>query len=125
MEQWMPIDGCNDLYEVSSFGSVRRVISKNCLNNRVLKFNYVRGYCVVKFSINAFKKNHLVHRLVATAFIPNPENKPTINHKDCNPLNNRIENLEWATQSENIRHSWRLGRAKSNLPNLRMIKQLS
>jgi hypothetical protein len=55
-------------------------------------------------------KSLLVHRIVATVFIPNPDNKPEVNHIDCDPTNNRVENLEWCTSSENTRHSWKLGR---------------
>lgn len=54
-------------------------------------------------------KTHLVSRLVATAFIPNPENKEEVNHKNGNPLDNSVENLEWVTRSENIRHAFKNG----------------
>lgn len=50
-----------------------------------------------------------VHRLLGFAFIPNPDNKPLINHKDCDKLNNNLENLEWVTHSENMRHAYRAG----------------
>ncbi len=53
-----------------------------------------------------FKKTWLVHRLVATVFIPNPLNLPVVNHKDGNTRNNTVENLEWVTHSDNMRHSW-------------------
>lgn len=63
------------------------------------------GYHRVTFSYNGKRKSYSVHRLVATAFIPNPENKPTVNHKNGIKTDNSIENLEWATQSEQKRHS--------------------
>jgi len=63
----------------------------------------------VPLSKNGKRTRCQVHRLVAQAYIPNPENKPQINHKDGNPLNNNIDNLEWVTQSENMRHAQESG----------------
>lgn len=63
------------------------------------------GYYRVIFSKNGIITKHIVHRLVATAFMPNLENKPQVNHIDGNKLNNHILNLEWATSSENVRHA--------------------
>lgn len=63
----------------------------------------------------AGKKNMYVHRLVAMSWLPNPENKPEVNHIDGNPLNNRLENLEWCTKSENERHSHMMRRERKAL----------
>ena len=62
------------------------------------------GYMHTQLNKNSKGKNFLVHRLVAISFIPNPENKPQVNHKDKNVTNNCIENLEWSTALENCRH---------------------
>lgn len=68
------------------------------------------GYASVRLP----DKNHLVHRLVAEAFIPNPENKPQVNHKDGNKRNNNVNNLEWVTQAENMTHAWSHGLIPKN-----------
>ena len=91
-----------DNYSVSNYGDVR-----NDKTNQILK-PYItdRKYVYVYIKDNSGKYYNLqVHRLVAQAFIPNPLNKPNINHKDFNPSNNCIENLEWVTQSENCLYS--------------------
>lgn len=72
---------------------------------RIETLNKKRGY----FYIRTSNRNFLVHRLVASAFIVNPENKPTVNHKDGNKLNNHVSNLEWATYKENVQHSIKNG----------------
>lgn len=93
---WKTIEQYPD-YEVSSNGRVR---NKN--TNRVLKIRKgVGGYDRVRLYKNKKGKNELVHRLVAHAFIPNPEGYPIINHKDENPLNNDLSNLEWCTYAYN------------------------
>ena len=84
-------------YEVSSEGEVRNIKTGN-----VLKGKYKGGYKYVNLSYGGIKKTCQVHRLVATVFIPNPNNYPVINHKDENPSNNNVENLEWCTQSYNL-----------------------
>lgn len=84
-------------YEVSSEGEVRNIKTGN-----ILKGKYKNGYKYVNLSYGKIKKTCQVHRLVATLFVPNPENHQVINHKDENPSNNHADNLEWCTQSYNL-----------------------
>lgn len=115
-EEWATIFGYEGVYEISSIGRIRRLAGKHCSNGRIIKLNTIRGYKYIILCKNNIRKSYKVHRLVALAFIPNPKNKFTVNHKDCDKSNNNVNNLEWATQTENIRHSWKLGRGKSNYP---------
>ena len=96
-EDWKPVVNY-DNYEVSSFGNVR-----NKKTGRILKSANKGGYCYVGLSCGKIKSCH-VHRLVALSFIPNPENKAQVNHKDKNGLNNKLSNLEWLTHQENCIH---------------------
>ena len=84
----------NTEYYVSNMGEVL-----GC-KNKILKHQILNGYKAV----NIYKRTKKIHRLVAAAFVPNPENKPSVNHKDGDKLNNCASNLEWVTHSENIRH---------------------
>lgn len=104
--------------EANQFGEVRikdRVtIRKNGVKyhvkGRVLKQHfYPNGYMYVKFSVNGKRVYLLVHRIVASVFIPNPDNLPEVNHKDNNPKNNSVDNLEWCTHQENIAYRERCG----------------
>lgn len=73
------------------------------------------GYQSISLRINKKRSRHLLHRLIAQSFIPNPQNKPEVNHMDGDKTNNDISNLEWATHSENGKHSYRvLGRKPWN-----------
>lgn len=105
MEIWKAIEGTNGTYEVSNTGKVR---SNNYLGRgktREIKPWDNGGYLRVTLWIEGKKINRLLHRLVAEAFIPNPENKPEVNHKTGNKHKNEAVNLEWSTHKENLDHA--------------------
>lgn len=108
VEEWRPVVGFEGLYEVSDWGNVKslpRVVE--CLHlgkyptKRHLKGNIMKqyldddGYCRVNLNIDGYGKPYGVHRLVAEAFIPNPENKPCVDHINSNRADNKVENLRW------------------------------
>lgn len=126
-EEWR--DTQYDYIEVSNLGNVRtkdcvrdyifydrhnktRRLTKRLIKSHPMSIQYNnKGYCFVCMKEKRHRKNLLVHRLVAEAFIPNPDNKIEVNHKDGNPKNNNVINLEWVTPSENRKHAyWILGR---------------
>lgn len=108
-EIWRPVVGYEGLYEVSSYGRVRsldRYDSRNRFRKgRILKLSdNGRGYLIVGLHSNNKVKNFLVHRLVAEAFLPNPENLTEVNHKDEDKSNNCVDNLEWCNRNYNINY---------------------
>jgi hypothetical protein len=118
IEFWKDIEGFRGFYQISSFGrvmSMPRVIirtdGKKCtVKQRILSHCVGKcGYCRVALSIDGRFPTLKVHRLVAEAFIPNPENKPEVNHKRGNKQDNRFWMLEWNTKSENVKHSFETG----------------
>jgi hypothetical protein len=86
-------------YMVNAHGEVYSLLS-----DRLMEGTNHKGYKRVIFCKGEKRKQMAVHRLVALAFLPNPDNKPYVNHKDMNPSNNRVSNLEWVTEGENTRH---------------------
>ena len=108
MEEWKEIPGYEGLYEVSNMGNVRNVRRNTLL--RLTKTN--KGYIQVGLSKNGILTVLKVHRLVAQAFLPNPDNLPMINHKDEDKTNNRVENLEWCDHKYNMNYGTRNIRAK-------------
>lgn len=92
------------LYEINEDGVLRNIKSKKIIKGYIEKNGYVRVRIENK-CLNGVVRT-TIHQLVAEAFIPNPENKPFVNHKDLNKLNNNVENLEWVTHSENMKHAY-------------------
>ena len=117
-ELWKDIKGYEGCYQVSNLGRIKSLdrmtnnqYGEYFMKGRILKNSIIKdkGYCRVSLNNGNGKISTRVHRLVAEAFIPNPENKPEVNHKDGNKLNNCVSNLEWCTNKENIEHSIRTG----------------
>lgn len=115
-EIWKDIPGYEGHYQASTFGSIRSVTkyvnSFQGLKKRMgkaLALVITNNYKRVSLSKKGETKNISAHRLVGITFIPNPENKRTINHLNGIKTDNRVENLEWATYSENILHSFNTG----------------
>lgn len=113
-EIWKYVKGYEGLYLISNLGRVKNLqkyyIRKNIkIPKKQCELKTCKGkvgYIVTDLNKNNKRKTKYIHRLVAEAFIPNPENKPCVNHKDGNKLNNKISNLEWVTYSENNKHAW-------------------
>lgn len=105
-------------YEVSNLGNVR-----NIKTGRVLRPSMNKGgYQYVGLCLNRKSKIHLIHRLVATAFIPNLNDKRTVNHINGIKTDNRVENLEWTTDSENMKHAYKTGLNQNPKQRVRCIE---
>ena len=108
-ENWQPVKGYEGLYEVSDLG---RVKSLKYGKERILKtIENTRGYLLVNLCKDGHAKSVLIHRLVATAFISNPHNLETVNHKDEVKTNNTVTNLEWMSVKDNLNYGTRNKRA--------------
>ena len=105
MEFWKAVKGYDGKYLVSTEGRIYSTKRKRHLNPYISN----RGYLHVDLCINGKKESKKLHRLVADAFVPNPEDKPDVNHLDGNKTNCQVHNLEWCTKSENLRHAYQIG----------------
>lgn len=126
-EIWKPIPGFNDSYEASSIGRIRSV-DRRSFNGSFLKgkimcqnTNFKNGYLTVMLAENGKSKAKLSHRMIATAFIDNNEGKKTVNHINGIKTDNRVENLEWASYSENMRHAINTGLATNFINSFRKM----
>lgn len=120
VEQWIPVKGYEDRYEVSTEGRIRskdHYIRHSAGGMRLWKGKVLKplkqntGYMAIMFGDRTVR---LIHRVVAMTFIPNPENKKCVNHKNGNKEDNSVSNLEWATYSENEKHSYTVLKKKPN-----------
>ena len=98
-EIWKDIEEYEGLYQVSNLGRV-----KSLRRNIILRQGITNGYKKVKLTVNSIHKDYYIHRLVANAFIQNPDNLPQVNHKDEDKANNCANNLEWCTREYNINY---------------------
>lgn len=109
-ENFKCILGCEFDYHVSLFGRIKSLNYNNTNQAKILKNNLQKtGYLSVGLKINGKRKTISVHRLVAMSFIPNPDDKPYVNHINGIKTDNSIENLEWSTAKENTDHGIKLG----------------
>ena len=110
-EIWRDVFGYESLYQISNYGRVKSFQKGKPLIRSGTKT--CQGYFIVSLTKRGIKRKVVrVHVLVAQAFIPNLEYKPVVNHMDGNKLNNRVSNLEWTTQCENVRHACAIGLMK-------------
>lgn len=120
-EIWKDIEGYDGVYQISTFGRVRKKVkTKNGYDVLCMRPSKAKGeeyYYIVKLSKDNKKTTYFIHRLVAQAFIPNPDKLPQVNHKDENKLNNNVENLEWCTAKYNVNYGRAIEKMKDSLIN--------
>src|SRR6187401_2825832 len=100
MEDYRDIDGYDGIYKINSKGEVYKRVNPEMSTT---------GYKTVRIHLNGKSTHKSIHRLLMSAFVPNPENKPFVNHIDGDKLNCSLDNLEWCTPSENTQHAYDTG----------------
>lgn len=124
-EIWKDIEGYEGKYQVSNFGNIKSLNYKLSGKEKIMKLGKEHGYPVIQLFKNSNCKQFKVHRLVAQAFIPNPDNLPVVNHKDESRNNNRVDNLEWCTYKYNLNYGTARERnSDSNRNNPKKSKRL-
>lgn len=122
-EIWKDVKGYEGLYQVSNLGRVKSLGKKvewmNVYRNtpkKILKFgDDGKGYVTVSLNKDGVFKRKYIHQIICDNYLPNPENKPFVNHKNGIRIDNRLENLEWCTQHENILHAWETGLSRPSM----------
>jgi hypothetical protein len=115
METWKDIKGYEGIYQISNLGRVKRISNIHWCNLKYRDNYYLKpldngkGYLRIKLTVKSKSRRVMLHRLIAEAFIENPNNYPFVNHIDGNKKNNNLNNLEWCTQSQNCLHSVKMG----------------
>lgn len=106
-DEWKDIPGTEGVYQASRAGFFRKSKSQKALKGEI-----INGYTRIFVRINGEPKRVMAHRLILLTFKENPENKPFVNHLNCERSDNRLENLEWCTASENIRYAFDYGKTR-------------
>ena len=115
-EIWSDIVGYEQLYQISNFGTVKSLSNNKIKKEKILKqVKTTNGYLFVNLCKNGKRKFYQIHRLVAQAFLPNPENKPCIDHINTNKTDNRVCNLRWVTAKENMNNPLSIDKLKNKL----------
>lgn len=128
IEIWRDIEGFIGFYQVSNFGRVRsldRFCNGRKRKGSIMAFTERKGYLYVHLRNGEISKSYSVHRLVAQAFIPNPDNLPQVNHINEDKTDNRVENLEWCTTTYNLNYGNRNTRVGNKLRNNKRSKPVS
>ena len=136
VETWRPIAGYEGLYEVSSLGQVRSLdrdiyvqrkdgitYTRHCNSKKIKCYKDRYGYLIVPLKKDGIYHSALLHRIIATAFIPNPYNLPEVNHKDEDKTNNDISNLEWCDHLYNTRYG--TGLKRSGMKRSKPVEQMT